>query len=337
MKTPQFWNTKNLIAYFLWPISLLYFLVHSFNFWRKNPQKISTPIICIGNLVAGGAGKTPVALAIGEVLRESGVNFAYLSSGYGGKVKDFTLVDQDHKAIDVGDEPLLLAKIASTFVAKNRVFGAKKISEMPEKKLILMDDGLQNSALKKDLVILVIDGKYGFGNGFFLPAGALREPIKSGIKKADVVVIVGEDRFNISDEFCANKKVLKAKIKIFDSEKFNQKSVLAFCGIGRPEKFFDSLKETGAKIVEKYSYADHHQYKESEIEQMLDSAKKNDLMLVTTQKDWVRLAPKHQNKIDYLKIKMEFEDLDYLKNQLISLSAGLIVQKNLKNNKLTNE
>jgi tetraacyldisaccharide 4'-kinase len=320
LKTPQFWNTKNFISFLLLPFSLLYFLAHYFNYWRKNPQKISTPIVCIGNLVAGGAGKTPIALAIGEMLQEENVDFAYLSSGYGGEIKDFTLVKENHKAIDVGDEPLLLAKIASTFVSKDRALGAKKIATIKTKRLILMDDGLQNSALEKDLVILVIDGNYGFGNGYLLPAGALREPIKSGIKKADVVIIVGEDRSCIAEKFCAEKKVMKAKIKIIDAEKFDQKPVLAFCGIGRPEKFFDSVEESGARIVEKISYSDHHQYKKSEIEKMIGLAKKNNLTLVTTKKDWVRLDPIHQKQINYLQIKIEFEDGNYLKDRLINLS-----------------
>ena len=323
MKTPQFWHTKNFIAYLLLPFSLLYLFGHFLNFFRKIPTRINKPIICVGNLVAGGAGKTPVAIAIGEMLKELNIDFAYLSAGHGGKIKNFTSVNaKEYDSKAVGDEPLLLSEVATAFVSKNRLFGAKQIALMPEKKLIVMDDGLQNPTLIKDFSIMVIDGNYGFGNGFIIPCGPLREPVWIGIKKADLVIIVGEDKSRIAKNFCRGKKIIKAKIKTVNGKKFHKKSVIAFCGIGRPEKFFDSLKQNNTNIITKFSYADHHQYQEREIRKMINLAKKNKVRLVTTKKDWVRLEKMYQKQIDYLDIKIEFDDPSYLKDKLIKLANG---------------
>ena len=322
MKAPQFWHKKNYLSFLLWPFSLLYFFGHFINCLRKNPVKIDKPLICIGNLVAGGAGKTPVAIAIGKILVEDlKIDFAYLSLGYKGEIKDFVLVDKNkYESKDVGDEPLLLSEIAQTFVSKDRVFGAKEIAKISAKKLIIMDDGLQNPSLEKHFSILVIDGNYGFGNGFIIPAGPLREPIKAGIAKADLIIIVGEDRQKIAKNFCGNKKVINAKITTINPEQFYKKSFIAFCGIGRPEKFFTSLQESNINVVTKFSYADHYRYKEEDITKMIDLAKKNNLKLITTKKDWVRLDKCYQNKSHYLDIKIEFENTEYLKEKLIKLS-----------------
>ncbi len=274
-------------------------------------------------MVAGGAGKTPVAIALGEILQELDIDFAYLSAGYGGWIKDFVLVDkQKYSSKDVGDEPLLLSEIAATFISRNRLFGAQKIAAMPAKKLIIMDDGLQNPTIIKDFSILVIDGNYGIGNGFVMPAGALREPVAIGIKKADLVIIVGDDKAGIAESFCVDKKVIGAKIKVINADKFYQKSVVAFCGIGRPEKFFDSLEQNKINVISKFSYADHHQYKSSEIDKMINFARKNQLQLITTKKDWVRLDPIYQTQIDYLDIKIEFKNESYIREKLINLVNG---------------
>ncbi len=323
MKTPKFWHKKNPLAYLFLPLSILYLFGHFLNFFRKIPTKVNKPVICIGNLVAGGAGKTPVAIAIGEILKEMNIDFAYLSGGHGGEIRDFILVNEkEYNSKDVGDEPLLLSEIASTFISRNRLSGAKKIAAMPAKKLIIMDDGLQNPTIIKDFSILVIDGNYGIGNGFMMPAGPLREPVQIGIKKADLVIIIGDDKVKIAKSFCIGKKVIKAKIKAVNSDKFHKKSVIAFCGIGRPEKFFDSLKQNEINIITKFSYADHHQYKEREIKKMISLAKKSKVKLITTKKDWIRLEPMYQRQIDYLDIKIEFENVSYLKEKLIKLVNG---------------
>ena len=280
-------------------------------------------------MIAGGAGKTPIAIAIGKILQELKIDFVYLSSGYGGKITDCTLVNQtQHNAKDVGDEPLLLTEIAPTFIAKNKQIAIDKIANFEfspsrrklAKKLIIMDDGLQNPSIAKDFTILIIDGNYGFGNNFFIPAGPLREPIITGIKKADLIVMIGEDKQQIAKKFCTGKKIIKAQIKPLDLQKFVKKPVIAFCGIGRPEKFFDSLQTSKINVITKFSYADHHQYQKKEIEKMIDLAKQKNALLVTTKKDWVRLDKAYQEKIEFLDIKIELQNGKYLREKLIKLA-----------------
>ena len=317
LKAPNFWHKKNLISCLLYPFSVIYLLGYFFSYYSKKSHKINKPIICIGNLVAGGAGKTPVAIALGKILKELNIDFAYLSIGYGRKVKKSILVDRKkHNSREVGDESLLLSEIATTFVAKDRFVGAKTIVEKLKKDLIIMDDGLQNNVLKKDLSILIIDGNYVFGNNFIIPAGPLREPIFIGIKKADLIVVIGEDKKQIIKDFCINKKVIKAKIKTINHKEFAKKSVVAFCGIGRPKKFFDSLVQNSIDVVDKISYSDHYQYKKRDIEQMIDLAKKKNSILITTKKDWVRLDKIYQEQINYLDIEIEFENDQYIREIL---------------------
>jgi tetraacyldisaccharide 4'-kinase len=157
VKAPKFWQKKSFISYSLLPLSYLYRLAGFLHYLFTIPKKISKPVVCIGNVVAGGSGKTPIAIKIGEMLQELNYDFAYLSRGYGGSINDFTLVDKKlHSALEVGDEPLLLAEIFSTYIANNRVLAAEKIASMTNKKLIIMDDGLQNPSIIKDFSILVI-------------------------------------------------------------------------------------------------------------------------------------------------------------------------------------
>ena len=312
MKTPKFWKEKNFISYSLLPLSYLYSAIKYIRNLFIKTQKINKPVICIGNIIAGGAGKTPIAIELGRLLNEKDISFAYLSRGYGGNIEDFTLVrNKDHKFHQVGDEPLLLSQISTTFISKNRLFGAAQIAKMPDKKLIIMDDGLQNAALEKDLSILVIDGGYGFGNGLLMPSGPLREDIDSGVAKADIVVIIGKDQFDVA-QLCKGKKVIFANIKTTNSDIFIDKKVIAFCGIGRPKKFFDSLEESNCKIIKTISYSDHYQYKDSDLDNMILLAQKEEALLVTTKKDWVRLKPQYKTQIDYLDIKIEFDDELYL-------------------------
>lgn len=320
MKAPQFWQRKSFISYILLPLTFLYRVAGKLHYLFVKPKKISMPVICVGNVVAGGSGKTPIAIEIGEMLKEMNCDFAYLSRGYGGSINKFTLVDRKyHKATEVGDEPLLLAETFSTYIASDRVLAAEKIAAM--KKLIIMDDGLQNTSIIKDFVILVIDGVYGFGNGMIIPAGPLRENISSGIEKANLIIIIGEDKFNIAGLY-KDKKIIFAKIRTV-GEQFKNIKTIAFCGIGRPTKFFTSLKENRANVMRAISYPDHYFFKESDIKYLQSLANKHHAQLVTTKKDWVRLDKKYQNQVKYLDIKIEFDDPDYLKNQLAKLNEKI--------------
>ena len=317
LKTPKFWTKRNLISFALLPLSLLYFCGFFLIKIFSNPQKISKPVICIGNLIAGGSGKTPTAIAIGKILREMGVNFAFLSRGYMNDGSTFLMIKEDDgaKAEAVGDEPLLLTKIASTFVAKNRLFGARQIEAMKEHKLILLDDGMQNNTLKRDFTILVVDGKIGFGNNFLIPAGPMREPFFSGLRKTDLVVLIGDGSEKLLQKL-SGKKIVKAKLVLVNYEQYLGKRLIAFCGLAYPEKFFSCLKGNGLEVIEEHSFSDHYRYQIHELENLHQTAKEKNAILITTKKDWVKFPKPFQEKINFLDVELEFENKELIRREL---------------------
>ncbi len=317
LKTPKFWTEKNLISCALLPISFIYFVGFLFCKIFSKPQKISKPVICIGNLIAGGSGKTPTAIAIGKILNEINVNFAFLSRGYMSDGAKFLMLRKGDtsKAEQVGDEPLLLAETAPTFVAKNRFFGAAQIESMKRFQAILLDDGMQNNSLKSDFIILVIDGKVGFGNEFMIPAGPMREPLCSGLKKADLVVLIGEAKPKLLKKL-SGKKVLRAKIMPKNLADFRDKKLMAFCGLAFPQKFFSFLESQGLDLVDSRGFPDHYSYQISDLKNLCKIAEEKNITLVTTKKDWVKFPKTFQDKIAYLDIDLVFENKDLLKEEL---------------------
>lgn len=312
MKTPKFWKDKNIISFILYPFSVIYYAAKTLNvLFSKQYRSKNLEVICVGNLTAGGSGKTPIALRIGEILKEHKKNFAYLSKGYKGQIKTFTKVDiEKHSFLEVGDEPLLLAKVADTFVCKNRKQAIKILSKDYDYDIIVMDDGFQNPTIYKDKNIIVIDGEYGIGNGMLLPSGPLRDKVKNSINKINFVIIIGQDKQHLEESFVNNGiKVLRANIEE-KSKPQKGKSYLAFCGIGRCEKFFNSLKKANYNITKEISFEDHHKYTEKELQEIVSEAKKEDSKIITTSKDWIKLPKKYRNKISVLDIDTKFFDND---------------------------
>ena len=307
MKTPNFWKSKNIISILLYPFSLIYGLARKLHVLFSNEYKTDLNIICVGNITAGGSGKTPTCLKIGKILKNKNINFAFLSKGYKGKINNFTKVDiQKHNAEEVGDEPLLLAEFADTFVCKSRKKAIETLAKNYNYQVIIMDDGFQNPTIFKNKNIVIIDGEYGFGNGLLLPAGPLRESLKSAKKRASFFVIIGSDKNNIK-KFLTTKEVIEAKIVEKDQPDIN-KNYIAFCGLGRPKKFFSSLKKSGYNVIKEISFEDHHKYTENEIKSMFFEAEENDAYLITTKKDLVKLPKEWKNKIKCLNIEIEFND-----------------------------
>ena len=257
IKTPKFWTKKNVISISLLPLSFIYFLGFFLKDLFTKTHKISKPVICVGNLIAGGSGKTPTAIAIGEILHEMGVSFAFLSRGYMADESKFLMLrsEDNNKAQQVGDEPLLLVETATTFVSKDRLFGAKQIEAMNGYSAIVLDDGMQNNSLHRDLTIMVVDGKIGFGNDFLIPAGPKREPLFLGLKKVDFIVVIGKASCDLLSKF-QDKKVIQANLIAKNIEVFENKKLLAFCGLAYPEKFFNFLKQKGLDVIEEKSFAD---------------------------------------------------------------------------------
>lgn len=309
MRTPDFWSQDGMLPTLLGPAASLYGLCARSQAARAVPQRVSVPVICAGNLVAGGAGKTPLVLALLDALAAKGVEAQVLSRGYGGYERGPLRVDPArHVAAEVGDEPLLLARKAVTWIARNRLAGAKAAIDGGAKMLIL-DDGFQNHSLEKDLSILVVDGAYGFGNGRLHPAGPLREPVASGIARAQALVLLGEDRHGLAEHFAADLPVLRADLTAGpEAGQLRSRRVLAFAGIARPQKFFDSLATIGAEIAGQRAFADHHPYRPDEIAALRDEAGRLGATLVTTEKDRVRLDASTAEGIEVLSVSLAWQE-----------------------------
>jgi tetraacyldisaccharide 4'-kinase len=258
-------------------------------------------------LTLGGAGKTPLALALAEILARRRPHF--LSRGYGGREAGPLKVDPSrHGAADVGDEPLLLAAAAPAWIARDRVAGAKAAVEAGAG-VVILDDGFQNPFLAKDLAFLAVDGESGLGNGRVFPAGPLREPIAAALARAQAVVVIGEDRAGVARLVAGRCPVLGARlIPAPDAGRFAGARVYAFAGIGRPEKFFASLEAAGAEIAGRQSFPDHHPFSAAEIAELLAAAESAKAIPVTTAKDALRLPAAARDKVGVFAVRLAFDE-----------------------------
>lgn len=306
MKTPRFWSTKNPLSTALLPLSWLYALGARLRWAFTKPKTLSVPIICIGNLTAGGAGKTPVALAIGEMLKARHLDAFYISRGYGGSAKGPVLVDvQNHSAKEVGDEPLLLAQMLPTVVGKNRVEAAK-FAIAQGAKIIVMDDGFQNPTLTKTLSLIVVDRRLSFGNERIIPAGPLRETVKRGLARADAIIIVNPANF-LPTALPHIPMLIARSTPAADAQALAGKKLLAFCGIAYPKKFYRMLNKVGAMLAAQHSYPDHYHYTRADLEFLRAEAKKHDAILVTTAKDATRLPEAFKREVTVAHMELAFE------------------------------
>ncbi|MDE1906841.1 MAG: tetraacyldisaccharide 4'-kinase, partial [Rhodospirillales bacterium] len=268
MIAPEFWTHRGPAAQLLRPFGLITRIATARRV-RRPGISIGVKTICVGNAGVGGSGKTIVALDI--LARLPGRPFS-LTRGYGGALRGPLLVERGiHTAIEVGDEALLLAEIAPTVKAEDRAAGAR-LALAEGASAIVMDDGLQNPALRKDLSLLVIDGGYGFGNGLLLPAGPLREPVQSAALRCHAAVLVGQDETGALAQLPPSLLVLRANMVPDCVEPLGRRPVIAFAGIGRPEKFFRSVLSLGAELVSSHAYPDHHVYAAKEASALLAEA-----------------------------------------------------------------
>ena len=333
LKAPKFWYKENESNFSktLYPASLLYrFGTKLYNIFNKKIES-DLPVICIGNLVVGGAGKTPVALKVGKILKELGFNPHFLSRGYAGKIKANIKIIDGHSADKVGDESLILAEVAPTWIGSNRIISCH-LAKKNGADCVIMDDGFQNPTIKKDFSIIVIDGKQGFGNKKVLPSGPLRESIDSGLKRANVIMVVGKDNLNI-------KKLLPKSIPCFNAifdvsknkEIFKGKNVTAFAGIAYPTKFFDTLDQQGAKILKKINFPDHYIYNENDLLKLIEIANNNQSILVTTKKDYIRIPNNYRTIVHKLDGEIIIKE-DELFNEILSnILEDLILSQKIKN------
>jgi tetraacyldisaccharide 4'-kinase len=321
MRQPEFWYERSagarLVAILLTPLGWTYGATIALRLRFTQPYRCHAKVVCIGNLTAGGTGKTPVAMEFGRLLTARGARVVFLTRGYGGVVRGPAFVASSDRAARVGDEPLLLASVAPVIVARDRAAGAK-LADDNGFDTIIMDDGHQNFSLAKDLSVIVVDAETGFGNGRVLPAGPLRESVLPGLRRADAIILMGD---GLPPETVGSTlPTLRARLVASVSNSWMGRRVVAFAGIGRPEKFFASLKALGAQIVHACSYADHFVYSQAEITRLKTRAIAANATLVTTEKDFVRVSPAERSGIEQLHVRAVFGDsntLDRLLDKIV--------------------
>jgi tetraacyldisaccharide 4'-kinase len=296
-RAPQFWWRPEAggAALLLWPVARLWGAVAVWRMAKPPTYRPPVPVICVGNFTVGGAGKTPTVIALARIARGRGLKPGLLASGYGGKAKGPVVVDPTaHKAENVGDEALLLAAVAPTVVARDRAEGARQlVGEGVD--IIIMDDGFQNPSVARDLSLVAVDASLGIGNGRTVPSGPMRAPLKPQLRRADALLVIGEGAAAdplIRAAARAGRATVRARLKPTRLKEWRKDPILAFAGIGHPEKFFASLAETRAPVARTLSFPDHHAYAEIDAVKLLAIADAEKLRLVTTEKDLVRLAGK---------------------------------------------
>lgn len=309
MRAPAFWaGGGGVMPLLLAPFSALYAQATARRMARPGWQA-PVPVICCGNATAGGAGKTTVALDIGRRLADRGVAAHFLLRGYGGTTKGPLLVDPaTHDSTVVGDEALLLADVRPTWVSADRAAGAKAAIE-GNARAIVMDDGLQNPGLAKDLSLLIIDGGFGFGNGQIIPAGPLREPVAAAAARCQAAVLIGEDETGALAQLPPGMRVLRAKLVAGpEAAMLRGQPVFAFCGIANPRKFFATLQESGAVLAGREAFGDHYQYDAGEIQDLLAQAEAARALLVTTKKDFVRIPAQFRSRVTVVTVALQWQE-----------------------------
>ncbi len=310
MRAPDYFERRDGVGQVLSPFSGLYAAIARLRQRWTKPWQAPIPVICVGNITAGGAGKTPVALALGSLLCARDHEVHFLSRGYGGRLRGPVQVDRNkHTARDVGDEPMLLAEVAPAWIARNRIAGAKAAIAAGAT-VIVMDDGLQNPTLAKTMSLVVVDGGFGFGNGRVLPAGPLREPVAEGLARADAVVLMEPDSAGVAAELEeASSPLIGARMApAAAAERFAGRKVVAFAGIGRPEKFFATLEDLRCRIVTKRTFPDHHDFTPDEIMRLVETARAAGATPVTTAKDYVRLPRDAQVMVESVPVVLEWRN-----------------------------
>lgn len=308
LKYPQFWQKDSILCFLLTPFAWLFTFI---SFCRESiirPVKIGKLVVCVGNASVGGTGKTQMIKWLAKYLTHQGISFVIISKGYGSTAKEPLIVSTHHQASEVGDEAVELAEFGEVIVAK-KILQAQHLIDKINPKIILVDDGLQNPAFKKDISILTLDPIRGIGNGRTIPAGPMREPLEDALIRSDLVVTIGNEPIQ---DYSIIQKIQSSGLPYFKAENIMSSELnktpryMAFCGIGNPDKFFNYLLAQGYYVIEKATFPDHHKYTNQEINELIKRAKDINCQLITTKKDLVKI-PKFYN-ITAVEVELSFTD-----------------------------
>jgi len=317
VRAPDFWaKTDSILPSLLAPLSGIYDACSRVRTALTSSQIASVPVICVGNAVVGGAGKTPCTIALLSRLRDAGIDAHAISRGYGGRIAGPHRVDSaSDTSADVGDEPLLLAQAGPTWVSRDKV-AAARAATVAGARVVVLDDGLQNPTLKKDFSFLVIDASNGTGNGRVLPAGPLREPLDRALGRVNAAIVMDGAGTGNDGGWPDTIARLRGGLPVFRARlvpvaaalRSLEHPVVAFAGLGHPEKFFSLLHGMGCDLVGTYPFPDHHRYSPDDVMQIIEIAAAKGARAVTTAKDAVRLPQEAQDMVDVIDVVVEFQD-----------------------------
>lgn len=314
IKTPAFWfKEKSMAATLLWPFTILWQFGGILRRFFAKPYTPNVQTICIGNIVMGGAGKTPCALKIAQILTEKGHKPVFITQGYGGTLNGpIKIIPQQHTAAEAGDEALLLAAAAPCYMGKNRTDAMKMAIAHEQPSHLILDDGLQNPHFQAQCNLLVLDSMHPVGNGKIFPSGPLRESLPNALQRISAVILLGDQNTLITQQLAAHNRQIpcfSAQITLNLPTEFSRhKPCLAFAGIGRPAKFYDSCKRAGLNLAATQEFPDHHPFTTKELENLLAEATQNNWQLVTTTKDFVRIPSRYKTKIIPIAATLQFEN-----------------------------
>ena len=318
----SFWQKRTLLNYLLYPFSIIWLLLS----WLRKLQKpyiSKTFVVCVGNINLGGSGKTPTAILLSKELTKEGFKVCFLTKGYKGTIHYPTIVQSVHNVSETGDEAMLLKEHATTIVSKSWKKGLQFIDSL-NFDVVILDDGYQNPSINKHYNVLVMNYSYGFGNTMIFPCGPLRQSIVGGIKQANSIVVLEQESQALDVSIYNFKKPIYRGHYIAINTHEIKGSVHAFCGIGMPNKFLQTIKNNGIEVKQFTKFHDHHSYSNQDIINLISTAEKNNLSLLTTSKDYVKIPDKYKQNIQVLKIELQLLDIIKLKNDIIEK----IIQQN---------